>query len=163
MSLGNNVWTFLSIALYLTSFYFFFKCVKRGVAGTFIAVIVVVISVVFSLLSGGYLVSDWFTGVGFDDSVFYHLRFGVKGADFSDFYFLMLTFACLQLIFLVFIVKYIKKFISSQNQKIKWIPLFEGAVMVFCAFFCAPASSNLFVYVFFAQDAEGFSTYFIKP
>lgn len=163
MSLGNNVWTFLSIALYLTSFYFFFKCVKRGGTGTFITVFIVVISFIFSLLSGGYLVADWFTGVGFDDSVFYHLKFGVKGADFSDFYFLMLLFACLQLMFLVFIIKYIKKFISSQNQKINWVALIEGAIMVFCAFFCAPATSNLFVYVFTAQDVEDFSAYFIKP
>ncbi|EKY5002296.1 hypothetical protein QFX71_001181 [Citrobacter amalonaticus] len=92
MEMGNESWSFLAALLYLSAFFFFFKSHSRGIAGSIIATCFILITIIFSLLTGCYLLANWFTGIGFDDSVFYHLRFGVEGGDFSDFYFLIFYF-----------------------------------------------------------------------
>lgn len=163
MTIGNDYWSFLSIILYFFAFYFFFKGVRRGVTGSIVVSIVVVVSLVFSLLTSSYLIADWFTGIGFDDSVFYHLRFGIHGAGFSDFNFLIFYFVLAQFFTLAIIVFYLKKYLRSQRSHPVVVPTMQGVVMVFCAFFCAPATANLIYYLFTAQVIADFPEHFIKP
>lgn len=163
MDMGNNAWSLLSIVLYLASFFFFFKSCSRGFIGNIIATFVVISSFVFSLLTGAYLVANWFTGIGFDESIFYHLNAGVGGADFSDFYFLIILFVLLQLLFLFITVFYLRKRKHVGVNKNSWLSVGKGVVVVFCAYFCTPATSNLLTYIFTSQVADDFSEYFVQP
>lgn len=163
MEMGNESWSFLAALLYLSAFFFFFKSHCRGIAGSIIATCFILITIIFSLLTGCYLVANWFTGIGFDDSVFYHLRFGVEGGDFSDFYFLIFYFLLSQAIFAVLIIIYLRSFLKSKKTKFKIVSVVEGVIMVLCAFFCAPATSNLIAYSLTSQSSGDFSDYFIKP
>lgn len=151
MEMGNESWSFLAALLYLSAFFFFFKSHSRGIAGSIIATCFILITIIFSLLTGCYLVANWFTGIGFDDSVFYHLRFGVEGGDFSDFYFLIFYFLLSQAIFALLIIIYLRSFLKSKNTKFKIVPVVEGVIMVLCAFFCTPATSNLISYSLTSQ------------
>lgn len=60
---------------------FFFLCISatkcRG--------LLIVIAMLYISLSGLYVVSDMFTGAGFNTSVMYHLYTGVQGAGFSEY------------------------------------------------------------------------------
>lgn len=47
--------------------------------------VLVTMAVFYILLSGTYVVSDMFTGTGFNLSVMYHLYTGVQGAGFGDY------------------------------------------------------------------------------
>lgn len=163
MAMGNDSWSFLSIILYFCALYFFFKGIRRGIFGTIVVIVVVVVSLVFSLLTSGYLIADWFTGIGFDDSVFYHLRFGITGAGLSDFNFLIFYFVLAQLFTLTIILLYLKRFHHCHNSQAAIVSVFQGGIMVFCAFASAPATSNLVSYLFTTQTIDDFPEYFIKP
>ncbi|MBV5278405.1 MAG: sulfatase-like hydrolase/transferase [Campylobacteraceae bacterium] len=43
----------------------------------------------YIILSGVYIVSDYFTGEGINDAVIYHLRYGLDGSGFGDYYLIM--------------------------------------------------------------------------
>lgn len=163
MDIDGNFGFFLAICLYLLSFYFLFKGVARGVVGTIIVFFVILFTVVFSLLTGSYFVANWFTGIGFDDSIFYHLRFGVEGAGFGDFYFLIFYFILIQIIFLFAIILYLRKFIRSDISCIRVVPVVQAGLMIFSAFFCTPATSNLISYLFTTQIIDDYPEYSIKP
>jgi len=44
----------------------------------------------YILLTGAYIVSDYFTGEGINDAVIYHLRYGLEGSGFGDYYLIIL-------------------------------------------------------------------------
>lgn len=47
--------------------------------------LLIAVAVLYIALSGLYVVSDMFTGAGFNTSVMYHLYTGVQGAGFSEY------------------------------------------------------------------------------
>lgn len=49
---------------------------RRAVSGSLVYLL---------LVSGLYVVSDYFTGAGLDESVFYHLQYGLDGAGFAEY------------------------------------------------------------------------------
>ncbi|HED1307565.1 TPA: sulfatase-like hydrolase/transferase [Kluyvera ascorbata] len=163
MVMENDSWSFLSIILYFCALYFFFKGVRRGIFGTIVVIVVVVVSLVFSLLTSDYLIADWFTGIGFDDSVFYHLRFGITGAGLGDFSFQILYFVLAQIFTLAIIFLYLRKYLNCHNSQVAIVHVLQGCIMVFCAFACAPATSNLVSYLFTAQIIDDFPEYFVTP
>ncbi len=57
---------------------------RAGISSTG-RVLVVVAFAIQLLLFGGFVVSDYFTAEGLDESVIYHLRYGLGGAGFSEF------------------------------------------------------------------------------
>ncbi|MDD3344532.1 MAG: sulfatase-like hydrolase/transferase [Sulfurospirillaceae bacterium] len=44
----------------------------------------------YILLTGAYIVSDYFTGEGINDAVIYHLRYGLEGSGFGDYYLIIM-------------------------------------------------------------------------
>jgi len=163
MDMDNNLWSSIAVVLYLFSFYFLIKSVSRGLIGGAIAIIFSIVSLLFSLLTGSYLIANWFTGIGFDDSVFYQLRFGTEGIGLWEFLPLILLFVSVQIFFFLLIVFYIRFFFKNKSKSFSMLPFFMGVGMIFCAFFVAPATSNLISYLFTAQIMEDFPEYFVKP
>lgn len=50
---------------------------------------------VYMVLSSFYLVADYFTGEGINDAVIFHLRYGLDGSGFGDYYLIMVVAVCL--------------------------------------------------------------------
>ena len=163
MAVGNDFWSLFSLVMYLFSFHLLSKGVRRGTAGNIVVAAFVIITVLFSLLNSSYFIANWFTGVGFDDSIFYHLKFGVEGAGFGDFYSLMVGFVLFNLIFLASLFMFLKAYFKSIEAPLKIPAVIKAGLVIFSAFFCAPAASNLAAYLFTSQTADDFKEYFVPP
>lgn len=164
MNMGFDLFSLLSFFFYLSAIFFFCKGTGRGRVGSVIVLLVTVSTVIFSIFIGSYFVANWFTGIGFDDSILYHLKFGVEGAGYADFYFLIVLFVFLQLIFAVALVFYLRTFLHKYRCfKNSVSQIVKGAIMIFCAFVVHPASSNLLWYLFNTQYSDDFIEYFIPP
>ncbi|QLO35969.1 sulfatase-like hydrolase/transferase [Klebsiella sp. RHBSTW-00484] len=163
MLINNNLMSFVAMVLYISSYYFFFKIPRRNIYDNMIAVAAIILTIAFSLLTGCYLVANWFTGIGFDDSFFYHLRFGVEGAGISEYKNLILIFSIIQCIFLAVIIFFIRASRKIDSNKCNIKNVFLGFVISLTAYFCNPASLNLLSYFYSSQGVNDFSSYFIQP
>lgn len=54
------------------------------------AFVIASIVFVYLILSAFYVISDYFTGEGVNDAVIYHLRYGLDGSGFGDYYLIIL-------------------------------------------------------------------------
>ncbi|MFU0885714.1 sulfatase-like hydrolase/transferase [Kluyvera sichuanensis] len=164
MNMEFDHWSLLSFFFFLSAIFFFCKGTGRGRAGCSIFILVSILTIIFSLLVGSYFVANWFTGIGFDDSILYHLEFGVEGAGFADFYLLIFVFIVLQLIFATSIVVYLRTFLHKYKCYKNSIPqIIKGAILVCCSFIVHPAASNLLWYLFNHQYSDDFIEYYIQP
>jgi len=87
ISLKDNAGMCGNIYLYLSVFFavsgiLLFSGNNHGIINRIIFAFLVIIETVLGLFYG---ISDYFTGNGIDESVIYHITFGLKGADFSGF------------------------------------------------------------------------------
>lgn len=164
MNIQFEHWSLLSFFLYLSAIFFFCKGTSRGAMGNIIFSLVTIITIFFSILTGSYFVANWFTGIGFDDSILYHLEFGVEGAGFADFYILIVIFIALQLIFTTALIIYLRTFLRKPRcYKNSVLQIINGIILVFCAYIVHPAASNLLWYLFNNQYSDDFIQYFIAP
>ncbi|VUS27343.1 sulfatase-like hydrolase/transferase [Klebsiella spallanzanii] len=163
MTLNNNFMSFLSMMLFLSSYFFLLKTSLKNFIDSFIVTLSIIFTIIFSIITGCYLVANWFTGIGFDDSFFYHLRFGVEGAGISEYKSLILIFFVVQCIFLSVIIFYIRYLMKAKLALTSVKNIFFGFLMMMIAFFCNPASLNLFTYVYSSQGADDFPAYFVTP
>lgn len=80
--------------LMLVSFCFFclsiYKMKKTGTS-LFNRVLFALLSLMFLILSAAFIVSDYFTGHGIDESVIYHLKYGLNGAGFMEYWRIIVT------------------------------------------------------------------------
>ncbi|WP_437888010.1 hypothetical protein [Phytobacter sp. V91] len=160
MNIDSGYMSYFSIVLFLLSFYFFIRVGGGKYKKIPLVVFVVICSVIFSLISAGYLVANWFTGIGFDDSVFYHLRFGAEGAGIGEFIPLIVLFVCIQLVFIIAVIFYVRGVIKNGNKK--WSIKYTFMVFFLSAqlFFCNPATINLTSWLFNNASSTDFSIYF---
>lgn len=56
---------------------------------------------VYLVLSSFYIVSDYFTGEGINDAVIFHLRYGLDGSGFGDYYLIITLGVCLFIVSLM--------------------------------------------------------------
>ncbi|CAA6806889.1 MAG: Phosphoglycerol transferase I (EC [uncultured Campylobacterales bacterium] len=122
---------YLSLVLFLLGIYLFIP--KRS---WFISQALITISILgFILLSILYIVSDYFTGAGFDEAVLFHILFGVKGSATNQFG-LYTGVALFSVVFYFFANKLYKK---TRKNKTKLVYL-----LIFIAFVIHPVSKNLY-------------------
>lgn len=148
----------LSLFCLLFSLHYFSRLKGKG-AG-FAAVFIALLPLLFSLLTGAYLIADWFTGMGFDDSVFYHLRFGVEGAGLGEFIPQFILFILIQLVGVGVVLLYLRarRKVAPTAYRVK-NTLF-GLFLLFCAFFINPALQSLLGYFNTLQARADFPLYF---
>ncbi|MHC4412767.1 MAG: sulfatase-like hydrolase/transferase [Planctomycetota bacterium] len=95
------------------------------------------------ILSGTYLISDYFTGSGIDESVFYHLIYGLDGAGFREYMDLMI-FAGVLMIVAVFgafaVFRMLKPVLHQENKVSK---LWMAHVTLPVAFMVNPGSVDI--------------------
>ena len=160
MNIDSNYMSCFSMILFLSSFAFFINVGGGKYKKIPFVICIVICTVVFSLLSAGYLVANWFTGRGFDDSVFYHLRFGTEGAGIGEFIPLIVLFVCIQLVFIIAIIFYLRTIIKKSSKKWSIIYTAMGLFSVGAAVLCNPATINLTAWIFNSTSSTDFSLYF---
>jgi phosphoglycerol transferase len=107
-----------------------------------------------------WIIADWFTGCGFDDSVFYHLRFGTEGAGISDFTPQILIFIFIFFLGVVIsgLYYYLCKRCSGISVSVKEV-LFS-IILLIISYAVNPAVHNLFGYFYLNQIEKDFPLYF---
>lgn len=87
---------------------------------------------VYILLTGAYIVSDYFTGEGINDAVMYHLKYGLEGSGLGDYYLIITIGFCLFLAsFILAYFYYHFSFLLRVNDTIEINPFFEVDVKHF--------------------------------
>lgn len=71
----------------------------------------------FIIYSNFYYVSYYFTGVGIDESVIFHLKYGLEGAGFLEYKFLLFSVIFILILSIIFLIYYFKIFFSSNKIK----------------------------------------------
>ena len=77
---------------------------------------------VYMFLSAFYLVSNYFTGEGINDAVIFHLRYGLEGSGFGDYYLIIFTVVGLLIASLalsIFYFRLVKNDVFDEHQKLK--------------------------------------------
>ena len=77
---------------------------------------------IYMLLSSFYIVSNYFTGEGINDAVIFHLRYGLEGSGFGDYYliiFSVLGLLIASLALSIFYYRLVKNDLFEQYQKLK--------------------------------------------
>ncbi|WP_263833145.1 sulfatase-like hydrolase/transferase [Sulfurospirillum oryzae] len=79
---------------------------------------------IYMVLSAFYIVSNYFTGEGINDAVIFHLRYGLDGSGFGDYYLIIATAIALligSLALSVFYYRLLKNSVLQEHQKLKRI------------------------------------------
>ncbi|ATB69977.1 phosphoglycerol transferase I [Sulfurospirillum diekertiae] len=81
-----------------------------------------VVIFLYMVLSACYIVSNYFTGEGINDAVIFHLRYGLDGSGFADYYLIIAVGIGLlisSLMISVFYYRMLKNSVLSEHQKLK--------------------------------------------
>lgn len=114
------------------------------------------------LLTGFFVVSDYFTAKGIDESVIYHLKYGLSGAGFSE-YQLIISIS-VAFIIVAFYLSYViyrqtGKTCNSQKRKSN---ILASYLFISAAFIFHPATSDIFE-LSKADTSHNFSKYYKAP
>lgn len=78
---------------------------------------------IYMLLSAFYIISNYFTGEGINDAVIFHLRYGLEGSGFGDYYLIIgIGFGLLiaSLALSIFYYRLVKNDLFEHHQKLKY-------------------------------------------
>lgn len=78
---------------------------------------------IYMLLSAFYIISNYFTGEGINDAVIFHLRYGLEGSGFGDYYLIIgIGFGLLiaSLALSIFYYRLVKNDVFEHHQKLKY-------------------------------------------
>jgi len=104
-----------------------------------------------TVLSLTYLVSDYFTGNGIDESVIYHLQYGLDGAGFKEYSNLMLAVTAV-IFCLVPLIFYANKWLSQISAEASRISSICGTLLLTAAIFSNAATRDLIALNLAAQS-----------
>ncbi len=107
--MNNGIFTILSVILLITALWVFTKT-KPSKVNTGIFFVMTFSSIILFVLYG---VAIYFTGNGIDEAFIYHLKYGLEGAGFLEYSWLIIT-TVMALIFGVF---YLYRIISKRNDE----------------------------------------------
>ena len=127
----------LSLAVFITGFVAYRKCLP-GIINRCLFFVLSACLLVFFI---GYQAADYFTGNGIDDSVVFHLSYGLGGAGFAEYAGLII--ASFGLLFVGFITLAWYSFAGQQPAakplKSRWVYL-----MLLAAFYFNPATADVY-------------------
>lgn len=147
---------FLSIVICTISVYFYYKSNKpRMIILPYF--IIVLISLILTIT---YYISDYFTGNGIDESTVFLLRYGLHGAGFSEYLWLIIItlLTLLSIIFFLVWILLIKKNNSKKNYS------FLSFFLLFVSIFLNPASADIYKIISFDYSVSNeFFKYYKTP
>ncbi|MBE9535873.1 MAG: sulfatase-like hydrolase/transferase [Proteobacteria bacterium] len=154
----NNLLILISSVLFIASIYNFggISATKKG--RIFFSSTVLV----FLILTAFFIVSNYFTGKGIDESVIYHLRYGLSGAGFGEY--LLIIIISLVFLVLAFIASYAiyKKTGKTKNPEQLKSKNYLSYLCISAAIFINPASMDIMVLTS-TGDEGSFFEYYQKP
>ncbi|MFH1783012.1 MAG: sulfatase-like hydrolase/transferase [Candidatus Omnitrophota bacterium] len=105
-----------------------------------------------------YSVSFYFTGEGINESVIYHIRYGLIGAGFGEYLDIIIIYSTTLVLglFLLFYMIFVKK---NKSQVISYIPY----LFILMSIITNPATHNLYEVLLNKAYYPGFYTYYQKP
>ncbi len=98
---------------------------------------------VYLVLSTFYIVSNYFTGEGINDAVLFHLRYGLDGSGYADYYLIMGVGVVLFMSSLVLCIVYYKALQKESSQRYIRFKRIVSAFALFLAFAIHPSSRFL--------------------
>ena len=127
------------------------------------SVITTLLFLLFLLSTLIYVIADNLTGQGFDESVIYHMQYGLGGAGLMDF--LQLMVICLVLILASFLLSFFLYRLLKRNhlnwKYSAWLSLFPS-VLIGVAILLHPLSRDLFD-TFSTSKSSKFSALYQPP
>lgn len=142
-----NFLLFLSLFLFILAIYFYSQ-EKFSIWHTLSFIILTLITISLNLF---YQIADYFTGIGINDAVMYHIQVGLTGAGFSEYQGLIIV-AGAAIVF-VFICLWWAIYTSYHNVVYKKATSYLAVFFILAALFSSPATINLLeLYDFFMSS-----------
>ena len=133
-----NSYTLIALSLFMMALSLFFK--KKTKTSLVFRIIYSIIFFVNMMIITIFIGSDFFTANGIDDSVIYHLQYGVEGAGFFEYLPQILLSAFLVCFYLFVVIRY-----SLKNGNSKKISLFFGVILtLFTSVLINPGVQDLY-------------------
>ncbi len=111
---------------------------KQTKRGLFIGSIIIFL---YLILNAIYVVADYFTGEGINDAVIFHLRYGLDGSGFGDYYLVMLLGVGLFIISLMSALAYYHLLKSKHIEHVSKWKQYSAFVLMMTAFVIHPSLS----------------------
>jgi len=146
----------LSVLLIIIAFYLFLNT-----KSTKLSKIVFNILFLFSFSSHIlFLVSYYFTGEGINDAVLYHIKYGLAGASFLE-YWKIVLFILVSFVLIFFVIHYI--FNKKKKHKFRHLFIYISIIVISLSIIVNPASYDLYN-IYLNRDREvDFNEYYNSP
>lgn len=109
--MDKNLIMIFSFCLFCISLY----KMRASCASIYNRIFFAILSLIFLILSALFIVSDYFTGDGIDESVLYHLKIGLGGAGFLEYWQIILTVGTGLIIFCTYLYRMLHGSIKSSG------------------------------------------------
>ncbi|MCK4604923.1 MAG: sulfatase-like hydrolase/transferase [Deltaproteobacteria bacterium] len=155
--MSDNSHMLLSLLLLAVSIYIYRKT-NAAVINRFIYSAIIFVYIIYSSFYG---VSDYFTGDGINGAVVYHLKWGLNGAGFSEYWEIILTSIILIILGLYFSYWIYSKNTKDSSNKVGNICV--SYLLISLSLLSNPASYDLYEILSLDSDASNFKSFYIKP
>ncbi len=155
--MANLIFIFLSLCLFSISIYLYTKTRTSKINKAIFSVLVFTV-IIFYLF---YFISNYFTGKGINMSVIYHLKYGLVGAGFLEYWELIATSIILITLGLVFSCWIFLKQTKNKNNKIVYIH--AAFLLIFLSLFFSPTTVDLYNFHSKESGNTDFYKYYKQP
>jgi len=146
----------LSILLIILAFYLFLNT-KSTKIGKIVFNILFLFSFSLHIM---LLVSYYFTGEGINDAVLYHIKYGLAGASFLE-YWKIVLFTVISFILIFFIIHYI--FNKTKKHKFRHLFIYISFIVISLSIVINPASYDLYNIYLNRNREVNFNDYYKSP
>ena len=146
----------LSVIFIIAAFYLFLNT-KSTKLGKIVFNIFFLFSFSLHIL---FLVSYYFTGEGINDAVLYHIKYGLAGASFLE-YWKIVLFTVVSFVLIFFIIHYI--FNKKKKHRFNKMFLYISFIIIILSVIINPASYDLYNIYLNRNDEVRFSDYYNEP
>lgn len=155
--MDSIVFMFLSLFLFSASVYLYIKTNASKINKVIFSVLVFT-SIIFYLF---YFISNYFTGRGIDMSIVYHIKYGLVGAGFLEYWKLIVISIVLFILGLIFSFWVFLKKTESRAKGRAYI--YAAFLLVLLSLLFSPAISNLYSLLSGESGSADFYEYYKQP
>ncbi|MDZ7672446.1 MAG: sulfatase-like hydrolase/transferase [Halanaerobiales bacterium] len=146
----------LSVLLIIIAFYLFLNT-KSTKFSKIIFNIIFLFSFSLHIL---FLVSYYFTGEGINDAVLYHIKYGLAGASFLE-YWKIVLFTVISFVLIFFVIHYI--FNKKKKYKFRHLFIYISFIVISLSIIINPASYDLYNIYLDRNREANFNEYYKSP
>lgn len=155
--MANIVFMFLSLLLFSVSIYLYRKTNTSKIKRLIFSILVFT-SIIFYLL---YFISNYFTGKGIDMSVIYHIKYGLVGVGFLEYWKLIVVSVVFIILGLVF--SYWIFLNKTKNRTNKLVYTHAAFLLVLLSLLFSPAAPDLYNLLSQESSSTDFYKYYRQP